>query len=264
MIGGLLARWRGHMRPSFLIIGAQKAGTSALFRMLAAHPSVIAPAVKEHHFFDDDARYAQGFRSYQRGFPLVAEARGRITFEATPSYLFIEPAAERIHRHLPHVRLIAVLRDPVRRAFSAWNMFRDLKGHPVHGHLHDPRSFRQAVEDELAGREIPRAHRYLARGFYAPQLRRYIGLFGRDRLLVLHHSRLDRDPAGIMAECIAFLGLPPYTGDGGVLKVRDNVRPYTSALDPDLRQRLTAYFAPHMAELQALLGPEWDLLKEYR
>lgn len=260
MIQVLKERFGRRMRPSFLIIGAQKAGTSALFRMLAAHPSVLAPAVKEHHFFDDPALVAGGLRSYQRGFPLVAEGRGRITFEATPSYLFVPEAAGRIHAMLPDLKLIAVLRDPVRRAFSAWNMFRDMKDHPVHGHLHDPRSFAQAVEDEIAGRTTKRAHLYLARGHYAPQLQRYFALFGRDNVLVLQHARLDKDPAGVMAECCTFLGLPAYGGDPLKLNVRDNVRPYTEPLDPALRESLVAYFAPHMAELQALLGPEWDLL----
>lgn len=253
---------RPRLRPSFLIIGAQKAGTSALFKMLAAHPAVLAPAVKEHHFFDDDAAYARGFGSYLKGFPRRPQGGERkVTFEATPSYLFIPDAAGRIHRHLPEARLIVVLRDPVKRAFSAWNMFRDFAGHPVHGGLHDPRSFEQAVEDELAGRTTTRAHLYLARGHYAPQLRRFFALFGRDRVLVLDHRDLDRDPAGVMDRCCRFLGLPPFTGDPQRLQVRDNVRPYTATLDPALRQRLEDYFAPLMAELRELLGPEWDLMK---
>jgi hypothetical protein len=64
-----------------------------------------------------------------------------------------------------------------------------------------------------------------------------------------------------MAACCSFLGLEPYAGDPGRLRVRDNVRPYTAGMDPALRKRLEAYFAPHMAELVDLLGPEWDLLK---
>jgi hypothetical protein len=258
----LLDLFRPPMRPAFLIIGAQKAGTSALFRMIAAHQQVAAPVVKEHHFFDNDLHYARGMRHYLSGFPRKGPAtRGRITFEATPNYLFNEASCERIHRELPGVRLIVVLRDPVSRAFSAWNMFRDFANSERFAHLHDPRSFEQAVEDELAGRTAMRAHRYLARGHYAPQLRRFIDRFGRDRILVLEHRRLDRDPAGVMAACCSFLGLEPYAGDPGRLRVRDNVRPYTAGMDPALRERLEAYFAPHMAELVDLLGPEWDLLK---
>ena len=171
----LLDLFRPPMRPAFLIIGAQKAGTSALFRMIAAHQQVAAPVVKEHHFFDNDLHYARGMRHYLSGFPRKGPAtRGRITFEATPNYLFNEASCERIHRELPGVRLIVVLRDPVSRAFSAWNMFRDFANSERFAHLHDPRSFEQAVEDELAGRTAMRAHRYLARGHYAPQLRRFI------------------------------------------------------------------------------------------
>lgn len=252
---------RPRLLPSFVIIGAQKAGTSALFKMLAQHPQVLAPAVKELHFFDNDANYAKGFAHYRAQFPPAPRGGGKVTFEATPAYLFVERAAERLHTHLPKTRLVAVLRDPVKRAFSAWNMFRDFATDPVHGHLHDSRSFAQAVEDELSGRDVPWEHRYLARGHYAGQLRRYFDLFGRDRVLVLDHRDLDRDPGGVMARCCTFLGLPPFEGDPQRLRVRDNVRPYTTTLDPALEQRLRDYFAPHMAELCVLLGPEWDLMK---
>lgn len=264
MMHAFQERFGRRLCPSFLIIGAQKAGTSALFRMLAAHPQVLAPAVKEHHFFDKPERVAGGLRAYLKGFPLASGSAGKVTFEATPSYLFHPEVAARIHAMLPDLKLIAVLRDPVRRAFSAWNMFRDMKDHPVHGHLHDPRSFAQAVEDEIEGRTASRAHLYLARGRYAPQLQRYFDLFGRDRVLVLRHAQLDKDPGGVMMACCSFLGLEPYSGDPTSLQVRDNVRPYTEPLDAALRDRLVTYFAPHMAELQALLGPEWDLLGQAR
>lgn len=230
--------------------------------MFAAHQQVVAPALKEHHFFDKDEFYAQGFRHYLRGFPRMPWSSGRlVTFEATPNYLFHEKAAARIHKHLPDVKLIVVLRDPVQRAYSAWNMYRQFQHHPLYAHLHDPRSFEQAVDDELNGRTTVGAHLYLARGQYATLLRRYFDLFGRDRVLVVRYDRLDRDPAAVMAECCAFLGLEPYAGEPAKLKVRDNVRPYKGGLPPELRNRMEVYFAPAMAELERLLGPGWDLLK---
>lgn len=252
--------FRPHLEPAFLIIGAQKAGTSALFKLLAAHQQVLAPVVKEHHHFDRDLEYEKGQAHYLRGFPLRPIRTGpKVTFEATPNYLFQPAVPARIHARLPHIRLIAVLRDPVSRAHSAWNMYHQFADHPRYAHLYDPRSFEQAVEDEMAGRTLLDPHRYLARGCYAPQLRRYFDLFGRDRMLLFRHDELDREPEAVMQRCTSFLGLEPYSGAKEHLSIRDNVRPYSQRMSPELRERLNAYFAPHMAELVALLGPEWDL-----
>lgn len=250
---------RPHLTPSFIIIGAQKAGTSALFKMLARHPQVLAPAVKEQHFFDNDANYARGFAHYRAQFPLVPIGGGKVTFEATPAYLFVERAATRLHAHLPEARLVAVLRDPVKRAYSAWNMFRDFANDPVHGHLHDDRSFAQAVEDELSGRDVPWEHRYLARGHYAGQLRRYFDLFGRDRVLVLPYRLLRDDPQRALDLVCAHTGLRPHTFDTAALRTRDNVRGYPEPLDASLADRLYAHFAPHAEALRELLGTDIDL-----
>jgi hypothetical protein len=250
---------RPRLVPSFIIIGAQKAGTSALFKMLARHPQVLAPEVKELHFFDNDTNYAKGPAHYRAQFPLVPRGGGKVTFEATPAYLFAERAAERLHAHLPDARLVAILRDPVKRAYSAWNMFRDFANNPVHGHLHDARSFAQAVEDELSGREVPWEHRYLARGHYATQLRRYFDLFGRDRVLVVPYRDLRDDPQAVLQRVCAHTGLQPHAFDPQALRTKDNVRGYPEPLDPVLAERLYAYFAPHADALRALLGTDIDL-----
>lgn len=258
-----LDRFRPHLRPSFLIIGAQKAGTSALFRMLALHPSILAPVEKEHHFFDVDEAYARGFARYLKGFPLVPlRGPARVTFEATPSYLFAEQAAERIHAHLPDIPLVVVLRDPVSRAYSAWNMYRSFKPGHLFAAYHDPRSFEQAVSDELSGLPVPFAHRYLARGEYAGQLQRFFRIHGRERLTVIDYRDLLRTPDQVLERLCHVLGLPPFTGDPVVFSLRDNVRPYPAPLDPAMAERLRAHFKPHMEALQALLGPQWDLLEQ--
>lgn len=259
---GLLDRFRPHLRPSFLIIGVQKAGTSALFNMLAQHPGIAAPAVKELHFFDRDAEYARGFRYYLRQFPVASGPAGRITFEATPNYLYHAKCVERVHRHLPGIRSIIVLRDPVARAYSAWNMFRDFKNDAQYAHLYDPRPFEQAVEDELAGRTEGTAHRYIERGWYAGQLRRWFERFGRERVLVLTYPSLKRDPLGTVNEALAWIGLGPIRGDEPVLRRRYNTRPYERSMDPAVRERLIGHFAPYMQELDALLGRHIDLGEE--
>jgi hypothetical protein len=138
-------------------------------------------------------------------------------------------------------------------------MFRHFLNDPVHGHLHDPRSFTQAVEEELSGKDIPLVHRYLARGHYAEQLQHYFNLFGRDALLVLRYTDLRNDPQGVLDSVCVHARLRPHTFDEAVLRTRDNVRTYQEPMDPALAERLYAYFAPHAEALQQLLGPGWVL-----
>lgn len=259
IIRSLAEPFRPRLKPSFFIIGAQKAGTSALFRMLARHPDVLVPQEKELHFFDNDAHYARGISAYRKAFP-IAPLRGRKhTFEATPDYLFVEEAAARMHMHFPDARLIALLRDPVMRAYSAWNMFRDFGQSARWAHLHDPRPFAEAVADELAGKPVRMEHRYLSRGHYAGQVMRFHALFGRERLLIIPYKDWRSDPAGVLARTLTHVGLRPHIFSADTLGIRDNTRPYPEPLDAALAERLYTHFAPLIAELEQVLGGPIDL-----
>lgn len=258
-------RIRPRMSPSLLVIGAQKAGTSALFNMLAQHPKAAAPSVKELDFFSDDAAYTKGMAHYRSLFPAIpAKSFGHFTFEASPSYLYYAGrTAPRIAKDLPGVICMAILRDPVKRAFSAWNMFRDFKDNPKRGHLHDPRSFQQAVEDELAGRTEHAYHCYLARGCYAEQVRQFKTVLPQGMLLIRSYKTFKHDPAGVVAEVCEALGQDPLPAGHGAFSLKANTRPYTDKLDPVLAKELYQYFAPSLNELKQVLGHELDLLESY-
>lgn len=102
------------MRPSFLIAGAQRCGTTSLFRMLAKHPDVRPPAItKGIHYFDTADRYARGPRFYAAHFPLALGSGPKVTGEASPYYIFHPLAAQRIAQELPGVKVIVLIRDPV-------------------------------------------------------------------------------------------------------------------------------------------------------
>ena len=187
--------------PDFLIIGAQRAGSSSLFAYVCAHPSVAEPTHKEIHFFDNN--WFRGLDWYRRYFPLRARMGGRITGEASPYYLFHPAAAGRVAETLPDVRLIAVLRDPVERAYSAYQLARR-QGHET---LEFEEALAREVE-RLAGEEEriladPRyasvAHRrfsYRTRGLYAEQLERWYERFPREQLLVVRSEDLFAEPGG--------------------------------------------------------------------
>ena len=261
-LGRITEPLRPRLVPSFLIVGAQKAGTSALFKMLAQHPKLVAPKVKELDFFTDPVRVAQGNGAYAKCFPAKPlRGEGFSTFEASPAYMFEPVIAERIHAWFPYMHIVAVLRDPVPRAFSAWNMFRQFQHHAKYSRLHDPRSFQQAVEEELSGAPVPFAHRYIGHGNYAAQLRPFIQLFGREHVHIINYKDLKRDPAAQLQRLCMAVGLPPFQG---VLptEVKANKRPYSQSMPAEVATRLRAHFAPQLAELEAVLGERMGLREE--
>lgn len=257
------------MAPDFLIVGAQRCGTTSLFRHLAQHPAVVPPLFQKGiHFFD--LHYGRGIRWYRGQFPVRSIADRRVaptapravTGEASPYYVFHPLAGERIARDLPAAKLIVLLRDPVDRASSAHRQ------ESARGFETEP--FERALdleESRLAG-EVERIradpayvsfehqhHGYLARGHYAEQLERLFDLFGRERVLVLESAEFFATPEPVWERALAFLGLPPWYPPAFE---RHNARP-SAPLSDRLRNRLETYFAPHDERLAALLGevPSW-------
>jgi Sulfotransferase domain len=240
--------------PNFLILGAQKAGTTALYAYLRWHPQVTGPSFKEVSFFD--RHYARGERWYRAHFP----ARRRTAVgEASPSYLLHPLAPERVATLLPDARLVALLRNPVDRAFSHYQHEVALRREPL--------SFEDAVaaEDERLRGEVERMLRdpgyfshawwnytYLTRGRYAEQLERWYAAFPRDRLLVLFTEELAEDPGATYRRVLEFLGLelrelPSYP--------RIFEREYEQ-MRPETRAQLAHTFDEPNRRLQTLLGRE--------
>lgn len=253
---------RARSLPQFLIIGTQRGGTTSLYHYLAAHPDVRRPLRKEIQYFT--LHHARGDGWYRAHFPVSAATRGRSTFEATPYYLFHPRAAARAADTLPDAKIIALLRDPVSRAFSHWQHTR-MRGL-------EPLAFDDALDAEperLAGEEArlaadptyrSDAHRiwsYASRGEYAVQLERWLAVYRREQLLVLRSEDLYRDPAGTHARALEFLGLPPATLDDYPRYTR---RTSGEEMSAGARRRLQAHFRPHNERLTALVGAgmRWD------
>jgi hypothetical protein len=177
--------------PNFLVIGAQRAGTTLLHRIFEAHPEVYVPLRrKEVHYFD--IYRDRGVDWYAKFFPPEGEAgRYRAIGEVTPDYLF-EPSAPRlIHELLPNCGLIVSLRNPVNRAYSSY----------LHYYVRD-RNDKRSFADVVAQEE-----EIVQRGFYSKQIDRYLQFYPRDRLLVLIYEELVADPSGQLERVAGFLGL---------------------------------------------------------
>ncbi len=243
------------MLPTFLVIGAQKGGTTSVHEYLAEHPEVGRPATKEIHYFTHNSYRPLAW--YRAHFPRVGQFTH--TFESTPYTLFHPACPERVRAALPDAKLIVLLRNPVARAHSHFN-------HQVATGC-EQLDFATAVarEDErLAGEEErvrtdPRycsfAHQhysYVARGMYARQLERWYAHFPAEQLLVLASEGLFADPARTLHRMQAWLGLCEHTPS---MVMAHNARTYAS-MDPGVRAELHERFAEDSGQLRELTGVE--------
>jgi hypothetical protein len=270
----LVRQWQGKRRalPDFLIIGAQKSGTSSLYRYLAQHPQIRASDPKEVHYFDGglDAgidSYARGEGWYRSHFPLLSDvAPGQKVFEASPLYLLHPLAPERIAAVVPHAKLIAVLRNPVDRALSHY--FHNVRNNDLRKNREElpPREAMAAEEARLAGPiargdyrdEAYRAFSYKARGRYLEQIERYWAHFPRENLLALRAEDLFANPAGTVRRVFDFLELD--TAPGNNIDYRPQNVGRNSAIasvDPLALADLEAHFAPLNQALGAALGEDF-------
>jgi len=244
--------------PDALILGAMKAGTSSLHFYLTQHPQVIPPLRKEVHYFD--LNFSRGESWYRAHFGQAAEPG--LNLDSSPYYLFHPQAPSRAQALVPGAKLIVLLRDPVRRAYSHYWHERD-KGR-------ETLSFEDALaaEAERLGRATEQLARgqiehsephqhfsYQARGRYAEQIESWLGCYPRQQMLLLRFEDLAQDPLPVLNRSLQFLGLPAL--DSPQLEPR-NTRRYPP-LDPATAERLREYFAPHNRALEALLGesPGW-------
>jgi hypothetical protein len=212
------------MLPDWLVIGAQRSGTSSLYEYIANHPLVGRSAVEEVHYFD--RHYQKGIEWYRGHFP--ARLRMKIatlggegtpsTGQSTPNYMAHPLAPRRIAEMLPVVRLIALLRNPVDRAYSHFHHERDRGHEPLSTFEEALQAEPARMKDELGKImrddgycSFPQHHfSYVMRGFYAGQLERLFTLFPRERVLVLCSEHLLNDPTTVYARVLQFLGLPDY------------------------------------------------------
>jgi hypothetical protein len=187
----------GAVLPNFLIIGAARAGTTSMATWLHAHPQVFMPPRKELFFFDREQRWSHGVSWYRSQFEGAGD-RPAIG-EATTSYMFYEHVPPRMAEVVPDARLIAILRNPVDRAYSHYCFAR--------GWGVEHRSFAQAIDDERDGRILVPGGEYLGRGRYLSQLERVGRHFPASALLVLLFDDLRDAPAGAYATVCRFIGI---------------------------------------------------------
>lgn len=260
--------------PDFLILGVQKGGTTSLYDYLIEHPNIASARMKEVHFFDQN--YQKGLSWYRSNFPTTMQKyylerirnHDLITGEGSPEYLFYPHAAEKAARLFPHIKMIALLRDPVERTYSQYR-------HNIRWG-HEPRgiTFEEviALEEERTREGKKRAETdpyyhdfkyqrasYLARGHYAEHLERWLKLYPREQFLIIRSEDFFKDPRATYQETLAFLNVPHLEPASLQFTARNASKESDapSKMNPDTRKRLIDYFAPHNERLYTLLGRDF-------
>jgi len=266
--------------PNTFLMGATKAGTTALTSVLWNHPAHVEPIDKELMYLQQLpgfmsewethplssylwGPYHAGHASfsalgYRKFFPLKLSMflrRKRMGFAFTsdcdPFNLYCEAASQKIREITPEPRIILSLREPISRAFSDWNMHRSFG---------DSRSFDQAVRDEMSGQIAVFRQRFLYQSIYAPHVRRILNTFNRSQVMIIRAEDFFADPKRIARELYQFLQLPSHDLDLEIVRRSQNTRPYPKELEPKTSQMLKSFFRPHNQELFELLGTDygWD------
>lgn len=249
--------------PDFLVIGAQRSGTTSLFRALMQHPQIRRPNLhKGVNYFD--LNFDRDERWYRAHFPPRGAGDESRVFDASGYYMFHPLAAERIVAELPSVKVVAMLRSPVERAFSAYK-------HELARGFEWERSFDRALEleDRRLASEVERIraepgyysfnhqhHAYRRRGEYARLLAPFVAGLGRENVLLLESERFFSEPEKEFSKVIEFLGIADVMPASFE---RYNARP-SKDMDPAVRADLAATFEQPDRDLAELLGhaPVWQ------
>lgn len=219
--------------PTFLIIGVQKAGTTSIYNYLNQHPQIYMSPVKETNFLEknweeiEDQRKAR-IDTFEKYCQLFTGVKDEIAIgEASPNYLFhYESSSERIKRYVPNAKLIAVLRNPVDRAYSDYLMhIRDAIG----------KGQRTSLSEQIKYRADKSF--IILKGFYYKHLQHFYEEFDREQIQVYLYDDLSKDPVKFMQKMYRFVGvddtfLPDVSKKAQVAQV-----PKNTAVNNLLRQQ---------------------------
>lgn len=237
---------------NFVICGAQKAGTSALDSYLREHPQICMANSKEVHFFDNEKLFSQqkiiNYSKYHNSFK--PKASHKVLGEATPIYMYWHDAPRRIWEYNPYMKLIVILRNPIDRAYSHWNMERFRNAENL--------SFWDAIQNEgsRCRQALPYQHRvysYVDRGFYLEQLRRLWRYFSKDNVLVLKHEDLKASPGECLRDVCEFLEVDYFKS---VTQKDVHSLPYSWRVSGKEKKYLQLVFEYEIMNLQRIFG--WD------
>ncbi|RFN60034.1 sulfotransferase domain-containing protein [Marixanthomonas ophiurae] len=268
----------GTVKPSFIIIGVQKGGTTSLHKYLLQHPQLIAPKPKELHCFDNYNTF--NAQEYLAKFPKKYFSNC-ISFESTPRYLYHPACAKKLYDFNPHLKFIVVLRHPVERAYSAWNMYKLLSRSPqktdaakffekanttekLYSYFYKNNfpSFHDWVTFEISGAmdSTILEPSIVKRGYYKEQIERYFKLFSKEQFLFIDSNELKNNTLQSLELVAGFLNIKSFNKLKLNLKKSHQIK-YEEKMKDETYTLLLKHFQKKNEGLGSLIGLELDWLK---
>lgn len=259
-----------HVLPDFYIIGQSKCGTSSLYEYLIQHPSIQPCVTKETRFFGK--YFNRGLNWYRIGFPFKfhrffsrLQGKSFITGEATPRYLDNPHVPQRIKKVTPNAKFIILLRNPVDRSFSQYNMIvnKNLESASFEDAISNEKEkalseFEKMVNDEKYYSDSYFRFAYLDRSIYIKKLKNWMKIFPKNQFLIIESEELFQNTKKIFQEILEFLELPNYHSID--FKVINKGKGEYPSMNPTTRKKLLDYYKPYNTELFEFLGRRfnWD------
>lgn len=269
-------------KANLFIIGAQKCGTTTLFDNLVKHKNIFGGNIKEKNFFSHEDFFKNGVDSYHNLYPKLSIyntlPKNSYFLDASPSYLAHKEVADRIYKYNPNAKFVVMMRNPVDRAFSAWNMYRQMNllndnekiklfNTHVKGsskdretkfrsliHLEKFPTFEEMVQDELDdfSTDSSKFPGILSRGIYFDQIEYYFKLFDPGQFYFIFAEEFKVNKAQILNDLLKFLKL-----DKGLQSKKLNdthIREYNDKLVQETRDKLITFYAPLNEKLFVLIN----------
>lgn len=267
-------------RVSLFIVGAQKAGTSALHNYLIKHPYVVGGAKKELNFFNHHENYTQGKSWYHKQFKTPLFYHPNNTYlDSTPQYLMDMSVAKKLHQYNPKAKIVVLLREPVSRAYSAWNMYKQFselsknkKSQLMETHI--PIDQKEKFQSLINDKPFPSFDEYvnleltentlndfypniLKRGLYAEQLKLYFDLFGKDNVMVFESNEFKNNKIEITNKVLLSVSLSKLDIEEDQLKSVHS-RSYDDPISKETSIKLKEFYKPHNKKLFNLINRKFD------
>ena len=256
-----------HVLPDFIIFAEGRCGTTSLYEAIVEHPNVHRALQKEIYFFD--AEFQRGVGWYKHHFPFVwkkylstkIQRKKFLTGEATPRYCTHPHAPKRVYELIPKVKLIALLRNPIDKALSTYQLQRARGGEKL-SFEDGMKEEESRIEGEMEKMEKDEnyysanffRYSYLTRGIYVNGLKKWMDIFPRDQFFFQYSESFFKNPSQTLNQIYEFLNLPKFQAKQ---YPHYNSRKYPS-MKPETRKLLIEYFKPYNEKLYKLIGKSFD------
>lgn len=268
---------------NLFIVGAQKSGTSALHHYLTQHKLILSGKTKEVGYFSRKKLYKKGEEWYNSQYPIKRfKKTPKFAVDSTPEYLYYDQIPKLIHSYNPNAKIIICLRDPISRAYSHWNMYKNFSesSNEVKMRLYNNyfqysdfpeklwmkirnnewSNFRDCCEEDIESyykNSLEPEFSLVRRGIYYNQIKRYLDLFNKDQVLILNSQLLYEETLATLKNVYKFLGLKFSENNFSDLTPQ-HMRKYNERILDNDRNFLRSFYEPHNIKLYQLINKNFD------